>query len=55
MAFATAPIASPNAVASTSGWWESSIAFKVGGAMALASIPVIVLLGYPIARLVVER
>jgi sodium-dependent dicarboxylate transporter 2/3/5 len=55
MAFATAPISAPSSVAASSGWWRNRVALKLGGAMALASIPIIVFIGYPIAGLILGR
>jgi sodium-dependent dicarboxylate transporter 2/3/5 len=52
MAFATAPISAPCTVASGTVWWQPRVALKLGGAMALASVPVLIFWGYPMARLV---
>jgi sodium-dependent dicarboxylate transporter 2/3/5 len=52
MAFATAPISAPSSVAASSGWWLNRAALKLGGTMALASIPIIVFIGYPLAELI---
>jgi sodium-dependent dicarboxylate transporter 2/3/5 len=52
MAFATAPISAPSSVAASSRWWRNRVALKLGGAMALASIPIIVFIGYPLAELI---
>jgi sodium-dependent dicarboxylate transporter 2/3/5 len=52
MAFATAPISAPCTVAAGTAWWQPYVALKLGGAMALASIPVMIFWGYPVARFI---
>ena len=54
MSLSTAPVSAPNSVAAASGWWRGDIALKLGGLVSIASIPIIVFLGYPIAKLILK-
>ena len=54
MSLSTAPVSSPNSVAATSGWWQGDIALKLGSIVSILSVPIIIFLGYPIARLVIK-
>ena len=54
MAFATPPVSGPSAIAALSGWYNQRTTFILGGGTALAFIPVILLFGYPLSRLIVK-